>query len=319
MEAIENLYSRKELIRLQKLPFESKMILTKARIRQFYSLCHGKVYVSFSGGKDSTVLLHLVRSIYPDVKGVFCDTGLEFPEIREFVKSFNNIEIIKPERTFKTIIEEKGYPIISKEVAHAVDQIRRGCKGYVKRFNGEVIGRNDYRKYSYLLNAPFKISDQCCNEMKKKPFHKFNKRSGLRPMLGMMAQESFLRTQQWQLHGCINSRKGDEIANPMAFWTESDIYTYVKKYNICLAPPYLMGYKRTGCVFCLFGAQSEKYPNRIQRLQRTHPKLYNYCMSEKGLDMKKVCEFIGLEYIDPNARIEDFVNLVESQSKSKGD
>ena len=75
----------------QGLPLEAKLAMTKLRIREWvdnYGV--DGVYVAFSGGKDSTVLLHLVREMYPDVPAVFSDTGLEFPEIREFVKKFDN-------------------------------------------------------------------------------------------------------------------------------------------------------------------------------------------------------------------------------------
>lgn len=77
----------------------------------------GQVYISFSGGKDSTVLLDLARRIYPDIEAVFCDTGLEYPEIRDFVKTFDNVTWIKPEMRFDKVIEKYGYPVIGKEVA----------------------------------------------------------------------------------------------------------------------------------------------------------------------------------------------------------
>lgn len=299
-----------ELRRLQNLPFEAKIILTNARIRQFYSIMKGKTYIGFSGGKDSTVLLDLVRKIYPDTPAVFCDTGLEFPEIRKFVKSFDNVEIIRPEINYKEVIQKEGYPVISKAVAKAVNQARRGLEGGKKRFEVKDGGRYDYSRYEYLLDAPFKISSKCCDIMKKRPFHKYNARTGRRPFIGMMAEESYLRTQLWQLHGCINSTHGIEAANPMMFWNESDVYEYVKRYELELAAPYAMGYERTGCWCCLFGAHNEGYPNRIQRLQRTHPKLYAYFLSENGLNMKPVCEFIHIDYIDPNSRIEDFSEAI---------
>lgn len=304
---------RAELMRLQRLPFSAKVTLTNARIREFYSIMLGKVYVSFSGGKDSTVLLDLVRRIYPEVPAVFCDTGLEFPEIREFVKSFDNVEIIRPETSFKKVIEEEGYPIISKEVSNAVSLARRGHPSGKKFFDQSYGERYDYSRYAYLLDAPFKISNNCCNIMKKKPFHQYDQRTGRRPYMGMMAEESFLRTQQWQRHGCINSKHGVERASPMAFWTTEDVYRYVREHELELAAPYAMGYERTGCVYCLFGAHLDPYPNRIQRLQRTHPKLYAYCMSEKGLNMRPVCEYIGLSSADPNSRIEDFVEVEDAE------
>ena len=112
----------------QALPLEQKILMTKTRIREwvnYYGL--EGVYVSFSGGKDSTVLLHIAREIYPDIKAVFVDTGLEYPEIREFVKTFDNVDIIRPKMNFKQVIEKYGYPFISKEVSECV----YGAKKYL--------------------------------------------------------------------------------------------------------------------------------------------------------------------------------------------
>ena len=109
-----------ELKTLQKYPLWMKVEKTKMRIREWYENYNGEVYVSFSGGKDSTVLLDIVRQMYPDVEAVFSDTGLEFPEVREFIKSKENVTIIKPEKNFKQVITEKGYPIISKSVCNCV-------------------------------------------------------------------------------------------------------------------------------------------------------------------------------------------------------
>jgi len=78
--------TKTELIALQTLSLSTKILWARDKIQRWYEYHGGKVYVSFSGGKDSTVLLHLVREMYPDVPAIFCDTGLEFPEIREFVK-----------------------------------------------------------------------------------------------------------------------------------------------------------------------------------------------------------------------------------------
>ena len=70
------MHTKEELDSLLEMSLEDKITMSKLRITEFYEHYNGNVVVSFSGGKDSTVLLHLVRSLFPDVKGVFCDTGL---------------------------------------------------------------------------------------------------------------------------------------------------------------------------------------------------------------------------------------------------
>lgn len=115
-----------DLWQMQGLPLNLKISLTKSRIRQWIQT-YGEdgVYVSFSGGKDSTVLLDLVRQEYPNTRGCFVDTGLEYPEIRNFVRTFDNIDWVKPKMNFKAVIQKYGYPFISKEVSECVYGARK--------------------------------------------------------------------------------------------------------------------------------------------------------------------------------------------------
>lgn len=123
-----------DLYQMQSMPLSIKVRMTENRIRGWVEQ-YGRdgVYVSFSGGKDSTVLLDIVRKLYPDVLAVYVDTGLEYPEIREFVKSFDNVEWLKPKKNFRQVITEYGYPFISKEVSDKVAGARRYLKSIRER------------------------------------------------------------------------------------------------------------------------------------------------------------------------------------------
>ena len=319
-----------DLKQMQSVPLQGKIIMTQQRIRQWYEHWEGQVYVGFSGGKDSTVLKHIVDSMYDDVPAVFVNTGLEYPEIQQLVRSikagkydcFNSdVEIIRPEMRFDEVINKYGYPVISKEVSDTVYGARHGggtgkwkltrlqkLKGEFKDKDGNI-SKYNCKKWEFLLDAPFEISDKCCNIMKKKPSKGYEKNTGRKPFVGTMASESRLRYQKWIQHGC-NAFSGERpTSQPLSFWTEQDVLHYIKKFNVPYAPVYgdivptsegeqiegqittfdilgeyegtllkTTGCNRTGCIFCMFGCHLEKEPNRFQRLKVTHPKQYEYCI-----------------------------------------
>ena len=313
----DNKYTPEDLKMMQSWSLERKIQVTQTRIIEWYQKNDGKVYVSFSGGKDSTVLLDLVRRIYPDIEAVFIDTGLEYPELREFVKTVPNVTWIKPKMNFREVIGKYGYPIISKDIANRVCGAKPGNTRW-QRLHGTYVNphtgktsRFNCAKWKFLLNADFKISDQCCTVMKKRPAIDFEKKNGKRPIVALMASESAKRTMDYLKTGCNAFGKMRSQSQPMGFWTEQDVLRYLKEFNIPYASVYgeikqdengkyyTTGCNRTGCVFCGFGCHLEKEPNRFQRLKETHPKLWNYCMKpwdEGGLGMKEVLEYIGVKY-----------------------
>ena len=111
------------------MPLQAKVLLTQARIDEFYTgyntIGYGNAYISFSGGKDSTVLLDIARKRYTDIPAVFSNTGLEYPEIRKFAMSHDNVEMVQPKMRFDEVISQYGYPLIGKEVAEAIYYARR--------------------------------------------------------------------------------------------------------------------------------------------------------------------------------------------------
>ena len=141
--------TNEQLKQLQALPLDIKIRKTEQRIREWYEHWEGGVYVSFSGGKDSTVLLDIVRRLYPDVPAVFSDTGLEYPEIKEFVKTFPNVTIVRPKHSFKEILTKYGYPIISKEIAECVHHTKKFILQETGQWGGvfelkDIVGHNKY-------------------------------------------------------------------------------------------------------------------------------------------------------------------------------
>lgn len=180
-------HSAFDMVQLQSLDLDAKVQATLLRIKAWHEYFDGDVYVAYSGGKDSTVLLHLVRSLYPGVKAVFHDTGVEFPEIRRFVMATPNVDITKPKMTFRQVIEKEGYPLVSKRSAQYVREARTTKSDGLYRLRMEGIrGDGSFspkaripQKWQRLMtDAPFKISDRCCAVLKHRPAAVYEKPQG---------------------------------------------------------------------------------------------------------------------------------------------
>ena len=232
-----------ELKQMQSLPLDIKIRMTKERIEQWYEHWDGMVYVSFSGGKDSTVLKHIVDSMYDDVPAVFVNTGLEYPEIQKFAMSQKNVVTVRPEMRFDEVIKKYGYPVVSKEIAQTVCEAKKNAQTgkytyRIKKLNGELIGKNgkpstyNIPQWKFLLDAPYDISHKCCDVMKKKPAKTYEKTTGRKAIIGTLASESTLRKTQWVRYGCNAFESKRPTSQPLSFWTEQDILHYIKQFDV---------------------------------------------------------------------------------------
>lgn len=306
---MENRHQAGDLKQLQSLPLEYKIQMTKERIKVWYeswwrfkieNLDNGKirwetfdmrdrydppiadnefaaeaysgsVYVSFSGGIDSTVLANLCAQVCKDCGWtlylLFVNTGLEYPEIQRFTKFFAHwletnygievvLDVVRPEMRFDQVVKEYGYPVVSKDVSNTIEGARnsiekgvyshRLCKLGVKRdeYGGLYdSGKYDYdgtlenskflqTKWRFLLDTPVRYSSRCCDVMKKTPAGLYEKRTGRKPILGTTAEESISRENAWRKNGCNAFGAKRPKSTPMSFWKRQDTLRYIKKYDV---------------------------------------------------------------------------------------
>lgn len=287
----------------------------------FYHRMDGKVYLNFSGGKDSTVLKFFIDRWskmhgYDKVRCLFNDTTNEHKEVLDFVKSFGDeVEWTRPKMTFAQTLVKYGYPVISKVQAMAISRYQNTKREDQKiyRLTGVkadgTIGKVGVisKKWQFVIDAPFKVTNRCCDILKKEPIKRFEKETGLRPITGVMSTESNQRKLQYLKNGGCNIwKEGKEMCNPLSLFTEKDIWDCIEKFNIKICSIYydqiingekVSGEKRTGCAYCAFGAQCESNKdNRFTRLHKREPKRYKSMMDKLGY--REVLNFIGIELPD---------------------
>ena len=340
-----------DLRQMQSLSLESKIRMTETRIRGWIKeFGEDGVYISFSGGKDSTVLMDIIRNDMglKNIPAFFVDVPTQYPELKEFAKTWDDVEIIKPQISFMEVCEKYGFPLISKEVSQVVYEAKVSLKeiemGKVKKYKygkpisilqleGKVPHREkgemtkeysaqyDKSRYSYFLDAPFTISNRCCNVMKKHPIREMARKTGRKAITAQMADESKLRTQKWLQNGCNAFNVKEPISNPLSFWTEQDILRYIYENKLPICSVYgdvvedwetegimenqvtfddfkddkvfkTTGCKRTGCMLCGFGCHM-KGDDRFLQLKQTHPKMYKLLdvVKNNGVTFREAIEW----------------------------
>ena len=269
----------------QKLPLDAKVNLAKNRIRKVvaeYGL--DKCVINFSGGKDSTVLSHIILSMGYKMDHYYINTRLEYPECVAYVKEWTDKHKVKlitmvPDIMPIEVWKKFGYPMFTKEVADTLYRLRKGYKVAPNRLK---------RAEKFLKYKRYRISDKCCYYLKKAPTVKFFKKNDkIVSIIGTTAEESRMRRINWVRKGCIYKTKGQVICNPIIFFNEADIYAYVKKHRIKLASIYAKGMRRNGCFCCGFGCH-KKDENTFLVLKRLYPNIYPTIMDKWGF--RKICK-----------------------------
>lgn len=277
-----------ELHEKQKWTLNQKIDHALGAIEQFNNYTDGKTVVMFSGGKDSTVLLHLVRRLYPETKAVFVNTTNEFSEILNFVKTIENVDTILPKVTFLHTVEKFGFPLISKKVAKAIGYLKNPTDNTKNVRNLILTGLNSKgetcnsyklaKKWYFLQNENFNITHKCCEVLKHKPFNEYQKQHKCFPFTGIMADNSQQRKGNYLKYGCNILNGKTSISRPLSIWTDADIWEYIHRFAVPYCDIYDKGEQNTGCAYCGFGCHLEK-ESRFERLKKREPKRYDQMMN----------------------------------------
>lgn len=334
-------------------PYNIKPLFSMRRILQWHDYWGGDIYISFSGGLDSCVLAYIVCLAYKKyyLKGkiplVFVDTGIEFPEIRNFVAEYKEwlqwkfppldieLNILHPKHTFQWVCNNKGFPILSKETADKIKKLRHGnlspkYRNYL--LNGDERGKFGMlaKKWQFLADKNIiteDLSADCCTFLKRAPFKQYVKDTGRQPIIGITQDEGFKRQNQYNHTGC-NVYSGTTIkCQPLGFWPKAEIIQFKIDNRIPICSVYGYPFKvkdkngnqqwrfskeqRTGCILCGFGCHLETQPNRIQRLQTSndinHRRIYQWGMELKN---NNVTYKEALEHCNIPTTYDDYVDKI---------
>lgn len=272
---------KKNMTKMLADSYDQKVKRSNANVNEFVDILGlDNVVVSTSGGKDSAALSKLCKDLYPNIKHIMFNTGLEYKATVDLAKS-QGAEIIPPKKSWVKSCEEHGYPIVSKNVSRRLRDIGNTPIGTVISLFNKIYGLSD--KWLHLTDKeilPFKVSKYCCEEFKKKP----SKQLKLNPILGTRIQESNARKSAWKKTGCNSYNKDytKGICKPLSLWTDQDVEKYIDENDVELSVLYTQyEQKRTGCCNCPYGAQIDG--SRFDLLKKLEPKRYDYFINKTKL------------------------------------
>ena len=311
--------SRKDFLinKEKELTFEEKEKIALSRIKSFLKQCQSsnteKPIIAFSGGKDSCVVRHLVHRIDPNIKSLTA-AELFHPEIAKFLKTIDDTTFVKPYHDFEWIVNNVGYPVLSKEVAEKINNVRtsKTLGNWTLACFGLKKSRKIPKSKLHFLDETlidYKLTDKCCFYLKGKI--KTNKTPQIN---GTTVFESQLRRTNWLKNGCIFESVYGLRCRPISLWRDEDIWKYIKKYNIPYSKAYDMGWLRTGCIACGFGLSFEQKlsekgiaKSRYELLYEHYPSLYKKYMYGK-INMYKPLADAGIKINVPDERYQEYFN-----------
>lgn len=258
------------------------------QINQEYDLLNNS-YISFSGGKDSTILHYLIDMALPNnnIPRVFINTGIEYKAIVEFVKNLqkedDRIIIVNSGVNIKQMLEKYGYPFKSKEHSLKVSEWKKGSRSksimnYKNGFDNIKSSRFQCPKkllYQYNDDFKLKLSNKCCYKLKKEVVTKWEKASKkVITITGMRKAEGGQRAGM----NCLVTKKDKVVKfHPLSIIKDSFEDWFLKQYQIKLCklyyPPY--NFKRTGCKGCPFALDLKDI---LENMRLYFPDEYEQCL-----------------------------------------
>lgn len=291
--------------------FEAMVELAKIRVRRAYDLAEGDIFLSFSGGKDSTVVAELIKmaNLPTKIPFVFANTGIELDATLEFVKQYDyeNIQIIKPRKPFGQILQQYGVPALSKAKSQFLSTYQRAvergqdpqefvCVTRLLGTSGD--GRDRLAKKHYHFLHPdheYKITNKCCQYLKKYPFEDYAKDNDMKgTFVGVRVAEGGVRASQYKTCTMFRKRGSREelLATPIYDWSDEMVDMFISTYNVQLSKAYTdYGFTRTGCIGCPF---SKELPRTLPVLKEKEPLKY-----------KAVMKWLGAVYMDMGIKLEE--------------
>ena len=313
-----------QMTAMQNLPYEVKVKRAELRAREFIERLDdmGKTAHVSVGGLDSITLLVFLRSIGLDIPAVSV-SALEDKSIQKVHKELGVIRIA-PGKSKKEILQEYGFPVISKKIAgriellqnpteknktvrHAIITGECGEQGHFAKNSRMKLPNkwlelfagyeNENEGVAYQI-APFKVSNKCCLYMKEQPCDHWAKEHNSAPFLGLMASEGGQREESLVEHGCNYFGKTVIRSAPFAPFLRQDLLQLALDLKVPVpeiygeirrksdGKLYTTKAQRTGCNMCGFGIHLEKRPHRFDRLRERNPKEWEFWMYRCCTDSK---------------------------------